>query len=197
MTEIELLNLLNQNHEYLQFQVRNILRNNPRLCRWIQAEDVAQNILIRMYRCIKDENLEIFDQQHFIRLMSTQLRREVIDLYRKHFGPYGMGTHLKTDPHAIAINSATEYRRVPTSATYNGPESDEEWSEFHEKVDQLPAELKQVFELIWYSGFTEVQASEILEVSERTVRRRWRDARIQVQQRLTLCPSPLKTSAAS
>lgn len=197
MTENELLNLLNQNHEYLQFQVRNILRKNPRLCRWIESEDVAQNILIRMYRCIRNENMTIFDQQHFVRLMSTQLRREVIDLYRKHFGPYGMGTQLKTDPHAIAINSATEHRRIATNRTYQGPETDEEWSEFHEKVDQLPSELKQVFELIWYSGFTEVKTAEILEVSERTIRRRWRDARIQVQQRLTLSPSSVKTSTAS
>jgi DNA-directed RNA polymerase specialized sigma24 family protein len=57
--------------------------------------------------------------------------------------------------------------------------------------------LKQVFELIWYSGFTEFEAAELLEVSERTIRRRWRDARIQVQQRLTLCPSTLNASAAS
>jgi DNA-directed RNA polymerase specialized sigma24 family protein len=110
MNEIELLNLLNQNHEYLHFQVRNILRKNPRLCRWIQADDVAQNILIRMYRCIKDEKMEIFDQQHFVRLMSTQLRREVIDLYRKHFGPYGMGTQLKTDPHSEEYQPA---RHIP------------------------------------------------------------------------------------
>ena len=50
------------------------------------------------------------------------------------------------------------------------------WREFHEQVDLLPDEEREVFDLIWYQGLMHTQAAELLDVSARTVKRRWQSA---------------------
>jgi RNA polymerase sigma-70 factor (ECF subfamily) len=52
-----------------------------------------------------------------------------------------------------------------------------EWTEFHEQVDALPEEEREVFNLVWYQQLTHEQAAGVLGVTTRTVRRRWQDAR--------------------
>ena len=52
-----------------------------------------------------------------------------------------------------------------------------EWTEFHEQIEALPEEEREVFNLVWYQQLTHEQAAEVLGVTTRTVRRRWQDAR--------------------
>jgi RNA polymerase sigma factor (sigma-70 family) len=53
----------------------------------------------------------------------------------------------------------------------------DDWSEFHERVKALPPPLREAFELVFYNGLTRKAAAEVLGVSEKTVRRRWYEAR--------------------
>ncbi len=55
-----------------------------------------------------------------------------------------------------------------------------EWSEFHEWVDSLPDDEREVFDLLWYQQLTQEQAAEVLGVTTRTIRRRWQDARLKL-----------------
>ena len=57
-------------------------------------------------------------------------------------------------------------------------------SVFHEAIDKLPEREREVTELIWYHGMSQQDAAEALEVDERTVRRRWRSARLALSQLL-------------
>jgi RNA polymerase sigma-70 factor (ECF subfamily) len=52
------------------------------------------------------------------------------------------------------------------------------WSEFHAQVDGLPREERDVFDLLWYQGLTQAEAAAVLEISLRTVKRRWLAARV-------------------
>jgi RNA polymerase sigma-70 factor (ECF subfamily) len=54
------------------------------------------------------------------------------------------------------------------------------WTEFHRQVDALPCEARETFDLLWYQGLTQAEAAEVLGVSEPTVKRRWRAARVQL-----------------
>jgi RNA polymerase sigma factor (sigma-70 family) len=54
------------------------------------------------------------------------------------------------------------------------------WSEFHERAGQLPDEEREVFDLLWYQGLMQEEAAQLLGVSERTVKRRWQSARLQL-----------------
>jgi RNA polymerase sigma factor (sigma-70 family) len=44
-------------------------------------------------------------------------------------------------------------------------------------VDALPAEEREVFDLVWFQGLSQPQAAALLGVSEATLKRRWWSAR--------------------
>ena len=50
------------------------------------------------------------------------------------------------------------------------------WVRFHEAVDQLPIEEREVVGLVFYHGWTQEQIAELFQVDERTIRRRWSSA---------------------
>ena len=52
-----------------------------------------------------------------------------------------------------------------------------EWTEFHQQVDALPEDEREVFNLLWYGELTQAEAAEILGIAVRTVIRRWQAAR--------------------
>ena len=56
------------------------------------------------------------------------------------------------------------------------------WSAFHEQVDHLPVEEREVVSLMFYHGWTQVQIAELFQVDERTIRRRWQSACLRLHQ---------------
>lgn len=52
----------------------------------------------------------------------------------------------------------------------------ERWCTFHEQVEQLPVEEREVVGLTVYHNWTQVEIAELFGVSERTIRRRWLEA---------------------
>jgi RNA polymerase sigma factor (sigma-70 family) len=52
------------------------------------------------------------------------------------------------------------------------------WSEFHRQVELLPPEDREVFDLLWYQELSQAEAAALLNISERTVKRRWQSARL-------------------
>jgi RNA polymerase sigma factor (sigma-70 family) len=100
--------------------------------------------------------------------MATHIRRELLDLSRR----------CRRRPDVVATGRGEEedqLAQVPAPET-DGEEDLELWSAFHERVEQLPLEEREVVGLIFYYGWTQVQIAELFEVDERTVRRRWRSA---------------------
>jgi RNA polymerase sigma-70 factor (ECF subfamily) len=55
------------------------------------------------------------------------------------------------------------------------PDNDR-WVRFHEAVDQLPIEEREVVGLAFYHGWKQYQIAELFQVDERTIRRRWASA---------------------
>ena len=107
-------------------------------------------------------------------MAATQIRRELIDLGRSLNGPLGQANNYQTDPGKA--NPDQEGRPAYEKAD---PVSDVlSHLEFHESVDSLEDDDRQVFELIFYQGMTQIEAAKELEVSERTIKRRWRSARL-------------------
>jgi DNA-directed RNA polymerase specialized sigma24 family protein len=58
------------------------------------------------------------------------------------------------------------------------------WTEFHEKVGQLPAEEQEAFHLLWYQDLKEAEAAALIGVSVRTLQRRWQSARLKLHHAL-------------
>ena len=163
----------------LETLTRRMLRHYPRLRRWEQTGDVLQNAVLRLHRSLATVRPESPGQ--FYGLAAVQIRRELIDLARHHFGPEGMGVHHHTDRAGRAGEDGPVANREDPAAE---PATLAEWTEFHEKVQRLPEPEREVFDLLWYEGLTQGEAASVLGVTERTVKNRWRSAKLELQRLL-------------
>lgn len=149
---------------------RVMLRRYPHLRRWEQTDDLLQAALMRLHRSLAAVQPE--SVPHFDNLAASQIRRELIDLARRNFGPEGVAAHHHTD-------GADPGERLAEVADTSGrPETLEAWAAFHEAVNRLPDEERQVVDLLWYQGLTHDQASRALGVATKTIQRRWASARL-------------------
>jgi RNA polymerase sigma-70 factor (ECF subfamily) len=53
------------------------------------------------------------------------------------------------------------------------PDDFDLWARFHEAVDELPEEEREVVGLVFYHGWTQARIADLFDVDERTIRRRW------------------------
>lgn len=134
--------------------------------------DLIQMALVRLLRMLNEFVPET--PVDLMRLAALQMRRELIDLSRRmRNGP------LKTPP-TVDDSAGQDQQGLSTL----NPARLAEWTEFHEHAANLPVELRAVFDLLWYQEVSQSEAASILEVSERTIQRRWRLARLSLQQSL-------------
>jgi RNA polymerase sigma-70 factor (ECF subfamily) len=165
--------LLNGVCERLGQLTRVMLRDYRRLKRWEQTEDVRQNALVRLYRAL--EQVTPPSLRDFYRLAALQIRRELIDLARHHYGPEGQGGKHESVAGSDTQPQAEAPAVEPFDLTHH-PGRLAAWGEFHEQIDALPDEEREVFDLVWYQGLTHAEAAALLNVSTKTVQRRWHGA---------------------
>ncbi len=151
----------------LERLTRKMLRRFPGVGRWEQTEDVLQNALLRLDRALRA--VTPATSREFFALAAEMIRRELIDLARKHGGAHGVGAnhdtgHFVGDPANAGLDPST-----PTDE----PDALEKWSAFHEAVEHLPAAEREVFMLAFYHKWKHSDIAELFQVDERTVRRRW------------------------
>lgn len=155
---------------------RSMLRRYPHLRRWEQTDDLLNAALTRLHRTLKGVRPE--SVRHFDNLAATHIRRELIDLARSYYGPEGLGANHHTDGTDPGVRLAQVGDRS------GRPETLEGWTAFHEAVERLPEEEREVFDLLWYQGMTHSQAAKSLGVATKTVQRRWASARLLLQDAL-------------
>src|SRR5262245_40522812 len=72
----------------LRRRAEQMLRDFPRVGRWSDAEDVCQGAAVRLLRAVEQDSPPT--ARAFLALMTLQIRRELIDLARKFYGPEGL-----------------------------------------------------------------------------------------------------------
>jgi RNA polymerase sigma factor (sigma-70 family) len=165
----------------LQRHAHNMLQGFPGLKRWVQTEDVFQSAMIRLLKALEEVQPE--SPRHFLSLATMQIRRELIDLARHYFGPEGEARHRASN----IVQSPSESRAVPAyeeGTMTTEPSELAAWAEFHEHIQELPDEERQVFDLLWYQEMTQPEAAAVLGMSERTLKRRWQSARLHLDEKL-------------
>ena len=163
---------------------RKMLRSYPGVARWEQTDDVLQNAALRLCRALKDATPE--SPRSFFNLAAVQIRRELIDLARHYYGPQGLGAnHASRGP--STEGSPGGPLDSPATET-NEPGRLADWTEFHQQVEALPHEQREIFNLIWYQDLTQAEAAEVLGVTERVVRWRWRQAKLILHKALNGIP---------
>jgi RNA polymerase sigma-70 factor (ECF subfamily) len=167
--------------QQLQRHAHRMLRGYPGLVRWVQTEDVHQNAMIRLLRALEDARPE--SAAHFFSLAALQIRRELIDLARQHFGPEGSGTHRATNSSRPLADESRPVAYDRADGTLE-PSQLAQWAEFHEQIQALPEEERQVVDLLWYQEMSQPEAARLLGLSERTLKRRWQAARLKLHEKL-------------
>ena len=173
--------LINCACERLTSLTRKMLKAFSRVKRWEQTDDVAQNSLMRLYRTLAD--VQPANSVEFYRLAALNIRRELLDLAKHYFGPCGLGANYAS-VEAVSGDTASGLKGNVPLAIEDDPEQLEAWTSFHEQVESLPDEEKEIFDLIWYQELSQAETAELLNVSTRTVKRRWASARLKLHEAL-------------
>ena len=93
------------------------------------------------------ETVQPESPRHFYNLAATQIRRVLIDLSRRYYGAEGLGSHHDTAARNAGRRCPAEIR---TGGLVGRARQPMEWTEFHEQVEALPEEEREVFNLVWY-----------------------------------------------
>jgi RNA polymerase sigma-70 factor (ECF subfamily) len=158
----------------LEHLARRMFKGFPNVRGWADTADVLQGSLLRLLNSLR--NLRLAGTRDFFNLAAVHVRRELLDLARqvksrgRAGGPAGVGSG--DDPLARVADG--------------GPSEEElgRWCRFHEAVEGLPAEEREVMGLAFYHGWTQAQIAELFGVSERTVRRHWQRACLRLAERV-------------
>jgi RNA polymerase sigma factor (sigma-70 family) len=147
--------LLALSYERLRGLARQILRQDfPALRQAHESTSVAHQAALRLWRAL--EQVQPAGVAEFFGLAGLQVRRVLLDLARK-----PRAADLGTDAGAEAANETLDPARLAV------------WTEFHDGVDRLPADEREVFHLCWYLGLTQKEAAALLGLSPKDVSLRW------------------------
>jgi RNA polymerase sigma factor (sigma-70 family) len=153
--------------ERLRTLARRKLRGFPALRRWVETDDVLQQAMLRLHRALQQVRPSTVGD--FFGLAGLQMRRELHDLHRQHFGPHGVAANHHTDSGSGLLN-AEDAAEMPVG-----------WDRFHDLVEALPEDERAVVDCLFLNELTQEETAQVLGVSLRTIKRRWQSARIRLQ----------------
>jgi RNA polymerase sigma-70 factor (ECF subfamily) len=147
----------------LQTLARSMLRQYPSVRAYEETCDIVHIAASTLFRALKE--LDVPSTRDFYALAATHMRRRLIELAKHYSNP---------------IRSAQSLEGNEDSSTGSTPEpvaphdSDlDTWCEFHEAVQKMPSELREVFSLRFYHGWDNASIAELMGISTKTVTNRW------------------------
>src|SRR5438067_421874 len=130
----------------LEKLARRMTRSFPNIRGQADTGDVLQNSLIRLLRTLR--TLQPSTTRDFFNLAAVHIRRELLDLARRCKGK----TWLPLD-----VPDDSDHPTAPRPEAETASTQDFElWVRFHEAVDELPIEEREVVGLVFYHGWTQV-----------------------------------------
>lgn len=145
--------------------------------RWNDTDDVFQNAALRLHRTLGQMQLD--SPRSVLALAATQVRRELVDLARRYSGPTSHAANHGTNvfAHGVDTDSGSPRGAQRVDLAPAAEDDEDRWTQFHEAIDSLPPDEREVFHLVWYLGADQKTIAGLLDCSERTVKYRWRAAR--------------------
>jgi RNA polymerase sigma factor (sigma-70 family) len=156
----------------LERLARRMLRDFTNLRPVADTGDVLNGALLRLVETLRKIDPPPPTARDFFFLAACHVRRELLDLAR-----YYRTAKRGGPPPVLLGPTDSEGRGIdPADAAAESADALESWTRFHEAVEQLPAEQRELVGLRFYHGWTPAQVAELLGLEERTYRRRWRAA---------------------
>jgi RNA polymerase sigma-70 factor (ECF subfamily) len=155
----------------LERLARKMLRGFPNVRRWSDTADVVQAATVRLLRSLL--TMMPVSGHDFFNLAAVHVRRELLDLARQYAARNRLEPPQEGRKAARALQETKVDLVVDPAPKYDELEI---WCQFHVAVERLPAVERQIVGLAFYQGLTHAQIAELLQVTERTVRRHWQTA---------------------
>ena len=149
----------------LERLARRMPRAFPNVRRLADTGDVYQEAVVRLLHSLGRLDPPPAGVRDFLGLAAAHIRRELLDLARR----CGTARRRGDEPSGAGGTGAD----LDPAAPGDDPGELERWRRFHEEVEKLPAEVREVVCLRFYHGWDEPDIAELFGVSERTERRRW------------------------
>jgi RNA polymerase sigma-70 factor (ECF subfamily) len=162
----------------LERLARKMLRRFPAVGRWEESGDLLQNAALRLLRALED--VEPTSVRNFFGLAAEQMRRELLDMARRYRTRRVCGPGRTPGPDGS--DSGVSAPEPPAPA--EDPDDLDKWCAFHQGVERLPVEQREVVGLIYYHGWVQAEVAEHLGLSKRTVQRHWTAAMLTLHARL-------------
>lgn len=144
---------------------RQMLHRFPGVRRWEDTSDVFQHVVADLISTLRQ--LTFDSPADFLQLAACRIRWALLDLAKKR-RPDLVG--------AGADDSAPDPVAGKPDST-NDPYNLAQWEEVHSRIDRLPPDARQLFDLLYYQDLTQAEAAEVLGVPLRTLKRKWQHAR--------------------
>lgn len=171
----------------LTILARKMLNDYDRLRRYEQTDDISQNAMMRLHKALQDVQPETAVE--FFGLAAHKMRQVLHDEVRFFFGRKkdqdGAAPRVPDNSPAHAVSGQLS----EDSSNPGGFESPDDthdpailaqWTEFHSAVEGLPPKERQIVDLLFYNGLSQIEAAAVLNVDQSTVKRRWRSARLKL-----------------
>lgn len=155
--------LLARSRERIGLLAQRMFRTRKELRALDQTDDIISKAILRLHGSllkVKPPNATAF-----FGLAARHIRWVLCDLIREHLG--GRQIFYVADLEEAEAESSE-------------PSSLAQWSEFHQAIERLPEEHRQLFDLIFYQGLSQTEVALLLNLCTRTVMRRWQRARIEL-----------------
>jgi RNA polymerase sigma factor (sigma-70 family) len=146
------------------------LRKFPALRSIEETGSILHETLLRLDKAL--EEVQPGTARQFFKLAAQRIRWLLLDL-------------KKRARHQVLLRQGDNGSGPPElAADATGAVTLAERAELHEIVDALPDEQREVVDLLQYQGLSCDESAAILGISERTVKRRWREARLAIAEAL-------------
>src|SRR5262249_22267275 len=162
----------------LERLARKMLRTFPDVARANDTGDLLTAAALRLDRAL--HRLEPQSVSHFFRVVAHEMRCELLDLAKRLRGPRQRAVEAGPLPPAGA--GAEPGLDLPDRSSLDV--DIDRWAAFHEAVAQLAPRQREVVSLLFYHGWTQAEAADVLQVSEKTVSREWTAACLELHDRL-------------
>jgi RNA polymerase sigma factor (sigma-70 family) len=142
--------------------VRKMLAQFATVRPWVETDDVLQNTLLRLLAALR--SIRPSSTRDFFTLAGYLTRQELIDLTRRFSmrqAAVDAGARGSQEAQPLVLDSAAELHHLDV------------WRRFHQAIEDLPADVREVVSLTFYHGWRQAQIAEVQGVDVRTVRRRW------------------------
>lgn len=159
--------------ERVRSLARRMLAGSARVRRWEDTDDLVQGALLRLHRALG--TVVPNDAQHFLRLAALQVRRELIDLSRRHGSSESFAANHETN--SLPDDHRGQRSDLAEDPTLDAAQKLVEWTRFHHLAASLPDDERQLFDMVWYLGMTQEEIAAVLGCSSRTIRRRWEETK--------------------